>query len=218
MSTTPQMSRQGQQQDQQGPSTAPPQQFGPQQGMAPQQPFGTRPQQPHGQQEFGPQTQQPYGQQEFGGQIQQPYEPQDMGRQGMGQQIPQQHIPPHLQQQLQTMGRQQPFQHLLQQLGGPQGQSQGQSQEQGQPLVLPSALQAASLASGIATTFWDVVTPLPGQPSVLYLFIDNGWRRLVNPNQVTHDQVQRAFAFGQQVIGLYDPTTDALGAVIVNKR
>ncbi|MEU0788141.1 hypothetical protein ABZ341_42255 [Streptomyces sp. NPDC006173] len=225
MSTIPQMSQQGQQdlrqghpqaqqQGQQGPNTAPPQQFGPQQGMGQQQPFGTQPQQSYGQQEFGRQMQQPYGQQEFGGQIQQPYEQQDMGRQGMGQQIPQQQIPPHLQQQLQQMGRQQPFQHLLQQLGGQQAQLQGQ----GQPLVLPSAVQAASLVSGIATKFWDVVTPLPGQPSILYLFIDNGWRQLVNPNQVTHDQVQEAFAFGQQVIGFYDTTTNALQAVIVNKQ
>ncbi|MER7981174.1 hypothetical protein [Streptomyces sp. NPDC095817] len=230
MSTIPQTSRQGhpqaQQQDrqqgQQGPTTSPPQQFGPQQGMSSQQPYGTQPQQSYGQQEFGGRIQQPYGQQEFGqqipqqygGQMQQPYEQQDMARHDMGRQMPQQQIPPHLQQQLQQIGRQQPFEHLLQQLGGQQAQSPGL----GQPLVLPSAVQAASLVTGIATKFWDVVTPLPGQPSILYLFIDDGWRQLVNPNQVTHDQVQEAFAFGQQVIGLYDTATNALQAVIVNKQ
>ncbi|MFE9436492.1 hypothetical protein [Streptomyces sp. NPDC006640] len=211
MSTIPQTSRQGhpqaQQQDrqqgQQGPTTSPPQQFGP------QQPYGTQPQQSYGQQEFGQQIPQQYG-----GQMQQPYEQQDMARHDMGRQMPQQQIPPHLQQQLQQIGRQQPFEHLLQQLGGQQAQSPGL----GQPLVLPSAVQAASLVTGIATKFWDVVTPLPGQPSILYLFIDDGWRQLVNPNQVTHDQVQEAFAFGQQVIGLYDTATNALQAVIVNKQ
>ncbi|MGW2784509.1 hypothetical protein ACWC3X_25115 [Streptomyces populi] len=214
MSTIPQMSQQGQQgqyqgqqgqyQGQQGPSTAPPQQFGaqqfgPQQGVFQQQPFGTQAQQPYGPQLIGQQTQH------------QPPQ-QGMGQQDMGQQIPQQHIPPHLQQQLQQLGQQQPFQHLLQQLGGQQAHTPGQ------PLVLPSAVERAALVSGIATKFWDVVTPLPGQPSILYLFIDNGWRQLVNPNQVTHDEVQEAFAFGQQVIGIYDSGTGSVQAVIVNRQ
>jgi hypothetical protein len=96
------------------------------------------------------------------------------------------------------MGQQQPFQQLLQQLSGQQQQTQ-------------------ALTSGIAQHFWDVVTPLPGQPSILYLFIDNTWRPLVNPNQVTHDEVQQAFAYGQQVIGVYDANSNAVQAVIVNK-
>jgi hypothetical protein len=199
MSTTPQMSQQGQQGQQgygqqgfgqqQGPSTAPPQQgqqqaFGQQQGFGPQQPFG----------------QQGYGQQGFG----------------------QQQMPQHLQHQLQQMGQQQPFQQLLQQLGGQQqGQQgigqQGIGQQQGQPLVVRSAVEAAALTSGVAEHFWDVVTPLPGQPSILYLYINQAWRPLVNPNQVTHDEVQEAFAFGQQVIGIYDSSTNSVQAVIVNK-
>lgn len=200
MSTTPQMSQQGQQhgqhQGQQGPSTAPPQQFGQQQGMGQQQqPFGQQMQQP-----FGQQMQQPYGQQGIGQQ-------QPFGQQGIQQ------LPQHLQQQLQQLGQQQPFQQLLQQLGGQQ-----QGQQQGQPLVLQSAVEAQALVSGIATKFWDVVTPLPGQPSILYLFINNAWYPLVNPNQVTHDEVQEAFAFGQQVIGIYDSNTNAIQAVIVNRQ
>ncbi|WP_413756446.1 hypothetical protein [Streptomyces sp. MMBL 11-3] len=204
MSTTPQMSQQGQQGQQgygqqgfgqqQGPSTAPPQQgqqqaFGQQQGFGPQQPFG----------------QQGYGQQGY-------------GQQGFGQQ----QMPQHLQHQLQQMGQQQPFQQLLQQLGGQQqGQQgigqQGIGQQQGQPLVVRSAVEAAALTSGVAEHFWDVVTPLPGQPSILYLYINQAWRPLVNPNQVTHDEVQEAFAFGQQVIGIYDSSTNSVQAVIVNK-
>ncbi|GHA62334.1 hypothetical protein GCM10010372_72670 [Streptomyces tauricus] len=80
-----------------------------------------------------------------------------------------------------------------------------------------SAVEAAALTSGVAEHFWDVVTPLPGQPSILYLYINQAWRPLVNPNQVTHDEVQEAFAFGQQVIGIYDSSTNTIQAVIVNK-
>ncbi|MFF4348281.1 hypothetical protein [Streptomyces sp. NPDC001530] len=192
MSTIPQMSQLGQlgqQQGQQGPSTAPPQQFGQQQGIGQQQPFGQQMQQPPFGQQAGPQMQQPYGQQNIG----------------------QQQIPQHLQQQLQQLGQQQPFQQLLQQLGGQQ------QQQMGQPLVLPSAVESQALVSGVATRFWDVVTPLPGQPSILYLLINNVWHGLVNPNQVTHDEVQEAFAYGQQVIGIYDSTSGAIQAVIVNK-
>ncbi|WP_330303378.1 MULTISPECIES: hypothetical protein [unclassified Streptomyces] len=185
MNTIPQMSQQGQQQGQQGPSTAPPQQFGQQQGMGQQQPFGQQMQQPIGQQGIAQQ------------QIPQ-------------QHIAQQHIPQHLQQQLQQLGQQQPYQQLLQQLGG-------QQQQLGQPLVLSSAVETQSLVSGVATRFWDVVTPLPGQPSILYLLINNVWHGLVNPNQVTHDEVQEAFAYGQQVIGIFDSTSGAIQAVIVNK-
>jgi hypothetical protein len=69
----------------------------------------------------------------------------------------------------------------------------------------------------VAQHFQDVVTPLPGQPQVLYLYINNGWRRLVNPNQVTHDEVQRAFAFGQQIYGIYDTNSSVIQSVIVSK-
>ncbi|MDQ1030608.1 hypothetical protein QF035_008190 [Streptomyces umbrinus] len=207
MSTTPQMSQQsqqgqlqGRQGQQQGPSTAPPQQQG-QQGQ----------QQGYGQQmPFGQQQQQPFGQQ-----MQQPFGPQGMGQQQIPQH-PQHQLPQHLQQQLQQLGQQQPFQQLLHQLGGQQ-QGQEQGQGQGQPLIVRSAVEAAALTSGVAEHFWDVVTPLPGQPSILYLYIDQGWRPLVNPNQVTHDEVQEAFAFGQQVIGVYDSTSNTIQAVIVNK-
>lgn len=69
----------------------------------------------------------------------------------------------------------------------------------------------------MAQHFQDVVTPLPGQPQALYLFIDNGWRRLVHPDPVTHDVVQKAFAFGQQVYGIYDTGTGTLQSVIVTR-
>jgi len=175
MSTTPQMSQLGQQQGQQG-----------QHNQGQQGPSAAPPQPYVQQQPFGQQMQQPFGQQGGNGQQQQQ----------IPQQVPQQ-IPPHLQQQLQHLGQQQPFQHLLQQLGGQQ--------------------QAQALVSGVAEHFWDVVTPLPGQPSILYLYINQAWRPLVNPNQVTHDEVQEAFAFGQQVIGFYEQSSNAVTAVIVNK-
>ncbi|MFF3399778.1 hypothetical protein ACFYW6_14785 [Streptomyces sp. NPDC002659] len=146
---------------------------------------------------------QQYGQQQYAQQGASTAPPQ------MGVQSQQSHIP--LAQEMQQLSQQQPYQHLLQQLAGQQHQQQ-------QPLVLPGAVDSQAITSGIATKFWDVVTPLPGQPSILYLFINNGWRRLVNPNAVTHDQVQEAFAFGQQVIGIYESTNDIIQAVIVNKQ
>ncbi|MEU9141457.1 hypothetical protein AB0D33_36915 [Streptomyces sp. NPDC048404] len=198
MSTIPQMSQQGQQGQQgqqQFPSTSPYQQ----QGIAQQQPFGQ--QMPVGQQ-------MPIGQQApMGQQAQQPF-----GRHETGQQVPQ-----YLQQQLQQLGQQQPFQQLLQQLGGQQHQQQHQQIQQGEPLILPSAVETRALAIGTAQHFQDVVTPLPGQPQALYLFIDNGWRRLVHPDPVTHDAVQKAFAYGQQVYGIYDTGTGALQSVIVTR-
>ncbi|MFE3182064.1 hypothetical protein ACFXKR_14520 [Streptomyces violascens] len=163
-------------------------------------------QQQYGQQ--GPSTSPPQGFGQQQGYGQQGFTPQ-YGQQGIGQQLP-----PQIQQQLQQLGQQQPYQQLLQQMGGQQGQQQGI----GQPLVLPAAVNNAALVSGIATKFWDVVTPLPGQPSILYLFIDGNWRQLANPNQVTHDEVQEAFAFGQQVIGFYDNTNSVIQAIVVNKQ
>lgn len=232
MSTTPQMSQLGQQQGQQqgmqgqqgqqgqaqqGPSTAPPQPYGQQQGFGQQQPFGQQMQQPYGQQGM---SQQPFGQQGISQQG-------GIGQQGIGQQQqqfpqqspqPQHQIPQHLQQQLQQLGQQPPFPQLLQQLGGQQfgGQQLG-GQQQAQPLVVRSAVETQALVSGVAEHFWDVVTPLPGQPSILYLYINQAWHPLVNPNQVTHDEVQEAFAFGQQVIGIYESNSNAIQAVIVNK-
>ncbi|MGW3916118.1 hypothetical protein ACWEBX_32080 [Streptomyces sp. NPDC005070] len=209
MSAIPQMSQQGQQQY---PSTSPYQQ----QGIAQQQPFGQQmpvgQQMPIGQQtSFGQQMpigqQMPAGQMQTGQQIQQPF-----NRHEIGQQVPQ-----YLQQQLQQLGQQQPFQQLLQQLGGQQQQQQIQQIQQGEPLILPSAVETRALAIGTAQHFQDVVTPLPGQPRALYLFIDNGWRRLVHPDPVTHDVVQRAFAYGQQVYGIYDTGTGALQSVIVTR-
>ncbi|MFJ8004888.1 hypothetical protein [Streptomyces fagopyri] len=204
------------------------QQFGLQPGMgrqgidrstAGQLPFEQQPQhtqltqQPIGQQFSGQQFpgqfpgQQPLWQQPLG----QQQTPQQMGQQQMAQQIPQ-----HLWQQLQQMGQQQPFQHLLQQLGGhQQGQLPGQLPGQGQPLVPVGAVASQATLSGTAQHFWDVVTPLPGQPSVLYLFVDNAWRALVNPDRMTRDGVQRAFAHGQQVIGVYDG--DTVRAVVVSR-
>ncbi|MFK4226988.1 hypothetical protein [Streptomyces sp. NPDC019890] len=154
---------------------------------------------------------QQYGQQQHA----QQYGQQQHGQQGAGTTAPPsqgQQAQYPMAQQLQQLGQQQPYQQLLQQLGGQQ------QQQAGLPLVLPSTVDAQAIVSGIATKYWDVVTPFPGQPSILYLFINNNWRQLVNPNQVTHDEVQEAFAYGHQVIGWYDDTNNAIQAVVVNKQ
>ncbi|AZM52327.1 hypothetical protein DMA15_06705 [Streptomyces sp. WAC 01529] len=202
MSTTPQMSQSGQQQ--QGPSTAPPQegqqqaqqQFGPQQGMQGQGAQG------QGMQGQGAQGQGMQGQ----------------GMQAGGQGI--QHMPPQLRRQIQQLGQQQPFQHLLQQFGQEQQSGQGQQQGLGQQIPQAQApeISTQALASNVATAFWDVIEPLPGQPSTLYLYVDDSWRAFIDPSPHTHDEVQEAFAFGQQVIGYYDSANPAYLLAIVVAR
>ncbi|MGW0762681.1 hypothetical protein ACWD1Y_40490 [Streptomyces sp. NPDC002814] len=180
MSTTPQMSHMGLQQGQQFPSTSPYQ----------QQPFG---------------QQQGYGQQQ----------PQGMGMSGTLE-------------QLQQLGQQQPYQQLLHQLGqqqfGPQQGQQGQQDQQAQQAeqaeqqvqqqlqqVALSAVQqvvqqvqAQALTSGVANGFIDIVHPLQGQPHQIFLRINNQFRVLNNPNPQIHQQIQQAFAFGHQVVGIWD--------------
>ncbi|WP_405874663.1 hypothetical protein [Streptomyces sp. NBC_00005] len=190
MSTTPQMSQLGQQQGQQFPSTSPYQQYQ---------------QQPFGQQGVG--QQQPFGQQQ----------PMGMGGGSL--------------EQLQQLSQQQPFQQLLQQLGqqqqqqpfgqpqqNPQMQQQDQqaqqqeqqTQQQLQQLaqtVLQQAVQqvqAQVLAAGVANGFVDIVQPLPGQPQQIFLRINNQFRVFNNPTPQIHQQIQEAFAFGHQVIGVWD--------------
>ncbi|KUO14885.1 hypothetical protein [Streptomyces dysideae] len=176
MSTTPQMSHMGQQQGQQYPSTSPFQQ------------------------------QQPFGQQGF-------------GQQGMGQQQP--YGMSGSLEQLQQLGQQQPYQQLLQQLGQQQqpfGQQQDQqaqqaeqqAQQQLQQVALAAVqqvvqqMQAQALASGVANGFVDIVHPLQGQPHQIFLRINNQFRVLNNPNPQIHQQIQQAFAFGHQMIGVWD--------------
>ncbi|MEV5612905.1 hypothetical protein [Streptomyces sp. NPDC052225] len=181
MSTTPQIGQQQQQQPygQQQPFGQQGQQ-GRQQGL---QPIPRNAQQGQQQDIQGPSTMPP----QFG--------------QQSGQQLPQ-----HLQQQLQQMGQQQPFQQLLHQMGQP-GQQSGQ-QQSGRQSEVPQAevpeVSTRALVTGVAQNFFDYVQPLPGQAELLYLFVDNAWRVLVNPVDETHQMVQQAFAYGQQVIAFYD--------------
>ncbi|MGI5453341.1 hypothetical protein ACQEWB_09260 [Streptomyces sp. CA-249302] len=121
--------------------------------------------------------------------------------------------------QLQQLGQQQPFQQLLQQLGQQQGygQQQGQQQQVEQQVqqqlhqIAQAAVQHVQqqvqqqvFQAGIADGYIDVVQPLPGQPSLIALRIQGQFRIFANPNAQTHDQVQEAFAFGHQVVGIWD--------------
>ncbi|MEV5981608.1 hypothetical protein [Streptomyces sp. NPDC052114] len=200
MSTTPQMSQLGQQQGQQYGQQYGPQQYGQQQYGQRQQSPSTSPPQQYGQQQYGHQQgmQVPSGIQSSMG-IQ--------GQQGMPGQQGIQQVPPQLRQQLQQLGQQQPFQQLLEQFG----------QEQ-VPQAQAPEISTQALTSNVATAFWDVVQPLPGQASTLYLHVNNAWRAFINPNPQTHDEVQEAFAFGQQVIGYYDTNNPGyLLAIVVTK-
>jgi len=65
-------------------------------------------------------------------------------------------------------------------------------------------IEQQALASGVANGYIDIVQPLPGQPSQIFLRINNQFRVLNNPTQQAHDEVQEAFAFGHQVVGIWD--------------
>ncbi|RSM96492.1 hypothetical protein DMH25_31455 [Streptomyces sp. WAC 01325] len=122
--------------------------------------------------------------------------------------------------QLQQLGRQQPFQQLLQQLGQPQGygqqQVQGQAfqgeqqQQQSEQQVLHLMQQVTQAAvqqapqAGVADGYIDIVQPLPGQPAQIFLRIHDVFRVFNNPNPQIHSQVQEAFAHGHQVVGVWD--------------
>ncbi|CAM5567483.1 hypothetical protein GCM10010329_71030 [Streptomyces spiroverticillatus] len=164
-----------------------------------------------------------YGQQQYGQsqQGQQGQQGSDSTAPPPPQQGQQQYGPGSgLGQQLQQLGQQQPYQQLLQQLGqGQQSQQQGQ-QGYGQQGYGQQAqgLESQAIKSNTATSYWDVVQPLPGQPPILYLLVDGAWRQLVNPSQIVHDAVQRAFAFGHRVIGFYDDQSPTLiKAIVVTK-
>ncbi|MGV9880283.1 hypothetical protein [Streptomyces sp. NPDC003006] len=190
MSTTPQTSQSGQRH--QGPSTAPPQQG--------QQQF---------QQHFGPQQGQQgmQGQPGMQGQGMQGQGMQGQGMYGGGQGT--QQMSPQLRRQIQQLGQQQPFQQLLQQFG---------QEQQRIPQEQAPEISTQALASNVATAFWDVVQPLPGQASTLYLYVDDAWRAYIDPSDHTHDEVQEAFAFGQQVIGYYDTANPSYLLAIVVTR
>lgn len=187
MSTTPQMSHMGQQQGQQFPSTSPYQQqpYGQQQGHGQQQPSGM------GMSASLEQLQQ-LGQQ-------QPYQQllQQLGQQfGQQQQLGQQQFGG------QQLGQQQQDQQAQ--------QAEQQMQQQLQQVALAAVqqvvqqVQAQALASGVANGFIDIVHPLQGQPHQIFLRINNQFRVLNNPNPQIHQQIQQAFAFGHQVIGIWD--------------
>ncbi|MEU6353030.1 hypothetical protein ABZ896_27505 [Streptomyces sp. NPDC047072] len=134
----------------------------------------------------------------------------------MGQQFPS--TSPYQQQggsgsleQLQQLGQQQPYQQLLQQMGGQQqglGQQQQQNQQEQQIQQLTQSVvqqvQTQSLAAGVADAFIDIVQPLPGQPQQIFLRIDGQFRSLTTPSPQLHQQIQQAFAFGHQVVGVWD--------------
>ncbi|WP_367324338.1 hypothetical protein [Streptomyces sp. HUAS ZL42] len=121
--------------------------------------------------------------------------------------------------QLQQLGQQQPYQQLLQQLGQQQGYGQPQQQQVEQQVqqllqqVTQSAIQQVSaqvLHAGIANGYVDIVQPLPGQPQQIFLRFPDGFRVLNNPTPQAHDEIQEAFAFGHQVVGIWDSASPAI--------
>ncbi|MFE6177477.1 hypothetical protein [Streptomyces sp. NPDC056464] len=65
-------------------------------------------------------------------------------------------------------------------------------------------IQTQELQADLADGYIDIVQPLPGQPSVIALRIGGQLRVLFNPSLQTHGAVQEAFAFGNQVVGIWE--------------
>lgn len=65
-------------------------------------------------------------------------------------------------------------------------------------------VQSQALAAGVADGFIDIVHPLQGQPQQTFLRINGQFRVLNNPGPQIHQQIQEAFAFGHQVLGVWD--------------
>ncbi|WP_225987052.1 hypothetical protein [Streptomyces spectabilis] len=108
---------------------------------------------------------------------------------------------------MQQLGQQQPYQQLLQQLG-----------QQQVPQAQAPTISTQALSGNVAESFWDVIQPLPGQATLLYLHVDGDWRVFINPLDRTRDQVQEAFAYGQPVIGYYDTNNPGiLLAIVITK-
>jgi hypothetical protein len=147
----------------------------------------------------------------------QQYQQQPFGQQGYGQ--PQSLGMAGSLEQLQQLGQQQPYQQLLQQLGQQQGYGQPQQQQVEQQVqqqlqqVTQSAIQQVSvqaLQAGLANGYVDIVQPLPGQPQQIFLRFPDGFRVLNNPTPQAHHEIQEAFAFGHQVVGIWDSASPAI--------
>ncbi|MEK8170067.1 hypothetical protein NKH77_10850 [Streptomyces sp. M19] len=84
-------------------------------------------------------------------------------------------------------------------------QIEQQFQQHVAQVVQAAAQQVASeqLSAGVATGYVDIVQPLVGQARHLFLRIDNQFKVFVNPIPQTHHEIQQAFAFGHQVIGVW---------------
>nr|WSY56136.1 hypothetical protein OG999_42360 [Streptomyces sp. NBC_00886] len=79
--------------------------------------------------------------------------------------------------------------------------------------VTEAAIQQVSaqpLAAGVANGYIDIVQPLPGQPQQIFLRFQDGFRVLNNPTPQAHQEIEQAFAFGHQVIGIWEHQTPAI--------
>jgi hypothetical protein len=109
---------------------------------------------------------------------------------------------------------------ILRATGSPQTDGPGRpaSQRIGNRPDIRAALAALSpvvVSSGIASQYWhECLAYPPGDVASLWLYVDNAWRRLDNPDQPSLDLVQRAFlGQGSQVRVWY--TGDEIVGLVV---
>jgi hypothetical protein len=90
------------------------------------------------------------------------------------------------------------------------------------PKILEKMVVGAVIAvkNGIATNYWlELVAYPPGSARSLWLFVDNGWRHLDNPNDGTQASVQAAFCNCPNILQVqvwYQG--DVIVGLVVNKK
>jgi len=67
----------------------------------------------------------------------------------------------------------------------------------------PARSRRSRSTSAWANCYIDIVQPLPGQPQQIFLRFQDGFRVLNNPAPQAHQEIEQAFAFGHQVIGIW---------------
>ena len=74
-------------------------------------------------------------------------------------------------------------------------------------------LAPATVESGVATQYWAELVPIPAGPHRLWLFVNDGWRRLDAPTDLIMRQVQNAFLGTGSVVRAWHQNNQIVGLV-----
>lgn len=97
-------------------------------------------------------------------------------------------------------------------LNGPATQRIGNRPDLRQAMA---ALVPVVTESGIASQYWDELTPYPaGSARSLWFFVNSAWRHLDDPNAVIQDMVQRAFLGSGSTVQVWHQGDVVVGLVV----